>query len=508
MELKRSSGILLHITSLPSPFGIGDLGPEAYEFVDFLEASGHQYWQILPLNPTDAAYSHSPYSSDSAFAGNTLLISPELLEREGKVDLQSCSLLPDSNPNKVDFAKVSEFKEAVLEQAFANFQKSKGDKSDFRKFCKTHQKWLDDYSLYKALHKKFQASWIDWPEDLRDRNTKALKKARKEFSKEIEKTKYCQFLFFSQWKLISDYAHLNKIGFIGDIPFYVNHDSADCWANSEYFKLDQKNKKPLKISGVPPDYFSETGQLWGTPVYDWEKLRSSKFDWWVERIRQNLLLFDLVRLDHFRAFAAYWEVPAGDKTAENGKWVKTPGGDFFKIIKKEFPKMPLIAEDLGILDKPVYKLLEAFNFPGMKVLQFAFGEDRSQNPYLPFNHVPHKIVYTGTHDNNTSRGWFAKADKTTKLHIKDYANTRVTQKNVHQVMHKMALSSVGRLAITPMQDIVGLGSEGLMNIPGSTKGNWTWRINYEEIPILQADELKALNELYGRTDNSPEDIIP
>lgn len=507
MELKRSSGILLHITSLPSPFGIGDLGPEAYEFVDFLEASGHQFWQILPLNPTDEAYNHSPYSSDSAFAGNTLLISPELLEREGKVDLQSCSFFPDSNPNKVDFKKVSEFKEVVLEQAFVHFKKSKKEKSDFRKFCITHQKWLNDYSLYKALHKKYQASWIAWPEKLRDRDAKALKKAEKEFSEEIEKTKYFQFLFFTQWELISDYAQLNNIGFIGDIPFYVNHDSADCWANSEYFKLD-KNKKPLKISGVPPDYFSETGQLWGTPVYDWKKLKSNKFDWWVERIRQNLLLFNLVRLDHFRAFAAYWEVPAEDKTAENGKWVRTPGRDFFKIVKKEFPEMPLIAEDLGILDKPVYKLLEAFNFPGMKVLQFAFGEDRSQNPYLPFNHDPHSVVYTGTHDNNTSRGWFAKADKTTKLHLRDYAYTRVNQKNVHLVMHKMALSSVGRLAIIPMQDIVGLGSEGLMNIPGSIKGNWTWRISYDEIPVLQADEIKALNELYGRTDNSSDDIIP
>ncbi|CAM4132811.1 4-alpha-glucanotransferase [Gillisia limnaea] len=502
MELTRSSGILIHITSLPSPFGIGDLGPEAYEFVDFLEASGHKYWQILPLNPTNAVYSHSPYSSDSAFAGNTLLISPELLEREGKIDLQNFELPIDNNPSKVDFDTVSKFKKAILDGAFINFKKKKIPTA-FKSFCKTHASWLDDYSLYKALHKHFGVSWHLWPEALRDRNAAALNKAKKEHVEEIEKIKYFQFLFFSQWKLLSDYAHLNKVGFIGDIPFYINHDSADCWANAAYFKLDG-NKKPSKISGVPPDYFSETGQLWGTPVYNWKVLQLHKYDWWIERIRQNLLLFDLVRLDHFRAFSAYWEVNAGDKTAENGKWIKSPGNDFFKIVQKKFPEMPLIAEDLGSLDEPVYKLIKDFDFPGMKVLQFAFGEDRVGNTYLPFNHLPNNLVYTGTHDNNTSRGWFEKADKVVKLHFKDYVGTRVTSKNVHVHMQKMALNSVARLAIIPMQDIIGLGGAGIMNIPGTTKGNWTWRVDYEDIPILYSDEMKALNELYGRS-NIPAD---
>ncbi|MGM1056916.1 MAG: 4-alpha-glucanotransferase [Bacteroidota bacterium] len=498
MELKRSSGILIHITSLPSPFGIGDMGPEAYEFIDFLEASGHKYWQILPLNPTDAVFNHSPYSSDSAFAGNTLLISPELLEREGKIDLQNFELPIDTNPSKVDFETVVKFKKCILDEAFVNFKKKKNSTA-FKDFCKKHASWLDDYSLYKALRKHFGVSWDLWPETLRDRKAAALNKARKEHVEEIEKTKYFQFLFFSQWNLLSDYAHLNKVNFIGDIPFYINHDSADCWANTSYFKLD-KNKKPAKISGVPPDYFSETGQLWGTPVYNWKVLQHHKYDWWLERIRQNLLLFDLVRLDHFRAFSAYWEVDAGDKTAENGKWVKSPGNEFFEIVQKKFPEMPLIAEDLGSLDESVYKLIKDFNFPGMKVLQFAFGEERVENTYLPFNHLPNNFVYTGTHDNNTSRGWFEKADRVVKRHFRDYVGSRVTSKNIHLHMHRMALNSVARVAIIPMQDIIGLGGEALMNIPGSTKGNWTWRVDYEDIPLLYSDELKAMNELYGRSE--------
>lgn len=506
MNIERSSGILIHITSLPSPFGIGDMGPEAYEFIDLLEASGNKYWQLLPLNPTDEAYSHSPYSSDSAFAGNPLLISPEMLEEGGYIDLQNCALPLEKNRDKVDFKKVTQFKEQILENAFENYKKHKNSTTAFNKFCSQHDStWLKDYSLYKALQQKMKSPWPDWPVELRDRKESALKKAEKDLAESIEKIKYTQFLFFEQWNNLTQYARSAQVKFIGDIPFYVNHDSADCWAHSKYFKLDEK-KQPIKISGVPPDYFSKTGQLWGTPVYDWKTLKAHKYDWWVERIRQNMLLYDVVRLDHFRAFSAYWEVPAGDKTAENGKWIKTPGTEFFKVIKKEFPEMPFIAEDLGDLDEPVYKLLRKFDFPGMRVLQFAFGEERTNNPYLPFNHVPHSIVYTGTHDNNTSLGWFAQADKTSKKHFKEYAGINVTGKNAHTVLHKMALQSVARLAIVPMQDILGLGKEGIMNIPGSTKGNWTWRMTYGEIPVNLAEELKSLNELYGRVGAVPEKV--
>lgn len=496
MDLERSSGILMHITSLPSPFGIGDFGPEAYEFIDFLEASGNQYWQILPLNPTYSAYGHSPYSSDSAFAGNVLLISPELLEKEGYVDLQN-HILPVSTQGRVDFEKVQEFKYSLFDEAFRTFKKNKKDIQKFKAFCKEHGSWLDDYSLYKVLHEKFKNHWINWPQEYKDRDPKELKELEKSERLNIEKIKFLQYLFFKQWKHLKIYAFQNQVHLIGDIPIYINHDSADCWANPKYFKLG-KNKKPTKLSGVPPDYYSETGQLWGTPVYNWKSLKSDNYRWWVERLRQNLLLFDLVRLDHFRGFSAYWEVRAGEKTAQKGKWVKTPGKDFFRTVKKEFPNMPFIAEDLGSLDEDVYELIEKFNFPGMNVLQFAFGGEKGTNPYLPFNHKHNSLVYTGTHDNNTTLGWFESLDSNTTLHLMEYFDTVLTSENINNVMHRAALNSVARIAILPMQDILGLDSRAVMNIPGSTKGHWGWRMNYEQASAAKAVELKALNELYGR----------
>lgn len=498
MDLKRSSGILLHITSLPSPFGIGDIGPEAYEFIDFLEASGNRYWQVLPLTPTNAAYSHSPYSSDSAFAGNTLLISPELLEKEGYIELQDFTLPNVSNPGKINFKQVSLFKEEILDAAYQHFKKNKSLLKKFHAFRKTHKDWLDNYSLYKVLHKEFKTHWVSWPLAFRDRDTKALNQARIDYSVDIEKVQFNQFLFFSQWQELRFYAGRNQVQLIGDIPIFVNHDSADCWSHPQYFKLNS-SKQPVKISGVPPDYFSDTGQLWGTPVYNWKELKIHRYDWWIQRISQNLLLFDVVRLDHFRGFSACWEVPSRDKTAEKGKWVKTPGNDFFRVLQKVFPTMPFIAEDLGTLDQDVYDLIARFNFPGMNVLLFAFGDDKAKNPYLPFNHIPHSIVYTGTHDNNTARGWFKDADTASKQHLKQYLGKTVTDKNVHKQFYRMALASVSRLAIIPLQDILGLGSEAIMNIPGSTKGNWKWRFTYDHLTSRKAAELKAQNELFGRT---------
>ena len=499
MDLKRSSGILLHITSLPSPFGIGDMGPEAYEFVEFLEASGTKYWQVLPLTPTDATYKHSPYSSDSAFAGNPLLISPELLEKEGYIDLQDFTFPEITNPERIDFDKVSLFKETLLEAAYNNFSKHKLNIKNFNSFCKSHRDWLNDYSLYKVLHKEFNISWVSWPEEYRDRDPKSLSRAKKDFNTQIEKVKFSQFLFFSQWQQFSSYARQHFVQLIGDIPIFVNYDSADCWVNFQYFKLNNL-KQPTKVSGVPPDYFSETGQLWGTPVYNWKTLKKNRYDWWINRIKQNLLLFDIVRLDHFRGFSACWEVPVGDKTAANGKWVKTPGHDLFRTIKKNFPNMPFIAEDLGSLDKDVYKLMASFKFPGMNVLLFAFGEDKAKNPYLPFNHIPNSIVYTGTHDNNTARGWFQNANLATKQHLKEYTGKKIGSKNVHSLLHRMALASVSKIAIIPMQDILGLGSEALMNIPGSLQENWKWRLTYNQLNSRKAAELKSLNVLFGRAD--------
>lgn len=498
MKLKRSSGILLHITSLPGQFGIGDIGPEAYKFLKFLKASGHTYWQILPVNPTDGIYQHSPYSSHSAFAGNPLLISPELLEKEGYVSLSEYDPPSEIRAEKVVFDRVENYKHRILNAAFENFKSRKKDDPAYLSFLKNHSKWLDNYSLYLVLRKKFhKANWIDWPSGLRDRIPEAMQEAIEELQDELEKEKFIQYVFFSQWSKFMQQAHKEGIKIFGDVPFYVNHDSADCWANPEFFKLDDQ-KQPTDVSGVPPDMFSKTGQLWGTPVYDWEELKRQNYAWWIERLRQNLLLFDVVRIDHFRAFAAYWEVPAEEKTAIHGKWVKTPGIDFFRVVQKEFPEMPFIAEDLGVLDQPVYDLLEEYNFPGMKVLQFAFGDTNRENPYLPYNHTYNSIVYTGTHDNNTTRGWFDESEDYVKEHLENYLGYKVLEDNVHLVLHRVALQSTCAVAIVPLQDITGLGGEAKMNIPGSNHGNWSWRATAEDIPEEKTGELFSLNELFGR----------
>lgn len=501
MKLERSSGILLHITSLPGEFGVGDLGPEAYKFLDFLKQSGHKYWQILPVNPTDGIYNHSPYSSHSAFAGNPMLISLELLEEEGFIDLQEFPVPSGMKAQKVIFDTVELYKTQVLDAAFQNFRKRKEKIPEYEEFLDNHASWLDNYCLYMALRQKYKkANWVEWPVNLRDRDPDALNNAEKELTDMIEREKFVQFLFFSQWSQLMKKAHKQGIKIFGDVPFYVNHDSADCWANPEFFKLDFE-KQPTHISGVPPDMFSKTGQLWGTPVYDWKNLQKEAYSWWIERLRQNLLLFDVVRIDHFRAFAAYWEVPVGEETAINGKWKKTPGIEFFNVVKKEFPKMPFIAEDLGVLDQPVYDLLEKFNFPGMKVLQFAFGDDNRQNPYIPYNHSLNSIVYTGTHDNNTTRGWFKNGGIEIKEHLENYTGMEISKKEVHIILHRMALQSVSGIAIVPLQDVLGLGEEAIMNIPGSTKGNWSWRVTSEEIPYDCTEELYEQNELYGRLGN-------
>ncbi|HSP40452.1 MAG TPA: 4-alpha-glucanotransferase, partial [Gillisia sp.] len=377
------------------------------------------------------------------------------------------------------------------------FKKKKKDIQKFRAFCKDHAGWLEDYSIYKVLHDKYNDHWINWPKELKNRDLTELKKIEKSEKFKIEKIKFLQYIFFKQWKHLKIHAFQNQVHLIGDIPIYINHDSADCWAHSQYFKLD-KNKNPTQLSGVPPDYYSDTGQLWGTPVYNWKNLKNDKYGWWIQRLRQNLLLFDILRLDHFRGFSAYWEVRAGEKTAQNGKWVNTPGNDFFRTVKKEIPNMPFIAEDLGSLDKDVYNLIDKFNFPGMNVLQFAFGDDKATNPYLPFNHKPNSLVYTGTHDNNTTLGWFESLDSNTSLHLKEYFDAELTSENINNVMHRAALNSVAKIAILPMQDILELDSRAVMNIPGSTKGHWGWRMTYEQLSIAKAVELKALNQLYGR----------
>lgn len=497
MKLERSSGILLHITSLPSQFGIGDFGQEAYEFLDFLEASGYSYWQILPLNPTDGAFQHSPYSSYSAFAGNFFLISPEELKKDGYVDLGNFEFPHNTDRGKVDFEEVSKFKKELLKAAFSSFKKKNSLPEDYSIFCKEHSYWLEDYCLFMSLKEKYRDVWFNWPQDIRDRKPEALQKASGELADRVEAFRFYQYIFFRQWKKLKNQADKKNIKFIGDVPFYVNHDSVECWTHSGYFKLDE-NKQPFKVSGVPPDYFSETGQLWGTPVYDWDTLKSNRYEWWIERLKQNLLLFDLVRLDHFRAFSACWEVEAGQRTAVNGSWKEVPGHDFFCLVSEEFPDLPFIAEDLGTLDEGVYALLKKFPFPGMKVLQFAFGDDQANNPYLPFNHTENHLVYTGTHDNDTTVSWFIHTNDATRQHLSEYAGTDVNTQNVHILLHRMILNSVANIAVVPMQDILGLGTEGRMNVPGGSGGNWDWCLKYEELPRQRANEMKRQNQLFGR----------
>lgn len=498
MNIERSSGLLLHITSLPSPYGIGDLGEEAYRFINFLHESGHKYWQILPLNPTEYGSGCSPYSSPSAFAGNILLISPNMLKKEGYVSQADIKHNTRFTSGHVDFRAVIDFKKQLLEKAWQRFSRQKKQDQAFTKFCEQNQSWLEDHALYMALRAHFtDLRWLEWPTELRDRQPRAISEAREQHAKTIVKEQFFQFLFFRQWQQLLEYAHQKDIHLIGDMPFYVSHDSVDCWANAKYFKLD-KNKQPTRVSGVPPDYFSATGQLWGTPVYDWKVLQKEKFSWWVERVRQNLRLFDMVRFDHFRAFSAFWEVPAGEETAINGHWQKCPGNAFFKQLKSTFPEMPFVAEDLGSLDPPVHHLRDRFGLPGMRVLLFAFGEDMPHSSYIPHHHIANSIVYTGTHDNNTVKGWLKNASTEDKARLSAYTGRRITAANVARTFQRMALGSVANLVIIPVQDILGLGEEAMMNRPGTTSGNWTWRLSRGKLTKTLARELKTLNTVYAR----------
>lgn len=498
----RGAGILLHITSLPSTYGIGDLGPEAYNFADFLYRSHQTYWQMLPLVPTDAGTQYSPYSAFSGMAGNTLLISPEMLVKDNLLsqDEAASYILPVKD--KVDFAAVQSSKEKLLATAWQNFARNKRHPlyTSFQKFCETESYWLHDFALFVVLKRHHENKcWCDWPAIYRKRDTAALQQFATEHNEAIHYVKWQQYIFMRQWKKLRVYCASLNIQLFGDLPFYMCYDSADVWAHPGIFCLDENGKMQC-VAGVPPDYFNANGQLWGMPVYRWSVLKQDGYKWWIQRLRKNMELYDLLRLDHFRAFAGYWEVPAGEETAIHGKWRQGPGAEFFAILQNEFGKLPFVAEDLGEITDDVYQLRDEFGLPGMKVLQFAASDDTGKSSYSPHNFSSDNfIVYTGTHDNNTTPGWFKTDLK--KNHIRDlsiYTGISVRENNIHEVLIRLAYSSIARIAIIPLQDILGLDAQARMNMPGSTNENWLWRLLPGKITAVTEEQLRHWTRVFNR----------
>ena len=506
MLTERSSGIILHITSLPSRFGIGDLGPEAYHFANFLSHAGARYWQILPLNPVEGGSGYSPYSGLSAFAGNPMLISPELLQHEGYLQAEDLEIstarrtVPFAK-KEVDFPAVVTHKKNLFRKAYEHFkqQGTEPQRHAFQHFCKEHIHWLNHFADYMAFKNHYEGKgWMQWPAAIRDRQPEATDHLRHALHDSIEYEKFLQFIFFHQWETLKRYCAERHVHFFGDIPFYVGQDSADVWAHSHLFKL-KPDKQPEAVAGVPPDYFSQTGQLWGMPVFRWDVLRNENYAWWIDRITHNLQMFDVIRLDHFRAFSAYWEVPAEHTSAIHGQWIMGPGAEFFHELQKSHHHLPIIAEDLGEIDQPVYDLMDEFGFPGMKVLQFAFDDSMPRNPYIPHYHVPNSVVYTGTHDNNTARGWFENGSSVADhARVASYLNTKVHADTIAPLMVRLAMSSVSKLAIVPMQDVLGLGEEAIMNRPSVAHGNWKWRLLPGQATEETAEKFRELVKLYNR----------
>jgi 4-alpha-glucanotransferase len=502
----RSSGVLLHPTALPGRFGIGDLGDSAYRFADFLVASGQKLWQVLPLGPT--GYGDSPYACYSAFAGNTSLISSERLVGQGLLLEKDFENEPEFPTDRVNFEIVQQTSKNLLGLAFDRFKRS-GEpalQSSFQAFCSRHADWLDDYALFRALKDAHDgAIWTEWESEIVRREARAIVAVEHELKDQIEAQKLYQFLFFTQWFDLKSYCNQQGIRIIGDIPIFVALDSADVWTNPNQFKLDQAGR-PTVVAGVPPDYFSETGQFWGNPIYNWEHMMADGFEWWIKRVRAAFQIFDIVRIDHFRGFAASWEIPGGDKTAERGSWVQVPGRALFTAIRNRLGELPIIAEDLGVITPDVEKLRDDLGFPGMRVLQFAFGGDAT-NGDLPHNYRRNLVVYTGTHDNDTTVGWFTASDGegSTRLPA-DIERERSfclrylksDGQEINWDFIRAAISSVADTAIIPLQDLLGLGNEARMNLPNSTVGNWTWRFRDSDLTDEIIGRLRALTAMYGR----------
>jgi len=493
----RRSGILLHVSSLPSPWGTGDLGPGADSFADFLEAAGQTLWQMLPLSPTEPGQGNSPYSGLSAFAGNPLFISPELLANDGFLD-RSDLKVPDGLPAaNADYELSGRVREPLFRKAFAALCSSPDP--CFSSFCEENSFWLDDFALFSAIKRSRNgAPWYEWPVPLRDMENRALEEARRELAGEVEYHSFLQYVFSRQWRRLRDICTRRGIALVGDIPVYVSHDSSDVWANRPLFDLEGSGR-PLNVAGVPPDYFSSTGQRWGNPIYHWDILEADGFGWWIRRLKHTLSHFDLVRIDHFRGLIKYWSIPAKEKTAMKGQWKDAAPDAFFAKITEIFPDMPFIAENLGVITPDVTAWVKRLGVPGMLVLQFAFGDDFRKSPYSPQNHVENACVYTGTHDNNTSRGWFeTEASPAAKRQLSALAGHHVRPETVSMDMISMALASKARFAIFPMQDLLGLGGDARLNIPGTSSGNWLWRMDQGDLEKACVTSLALLSASYAR----------
>jgi 4-alpha-glucanotransferase len=496
MHFHRSSGILLHPTSLPGPHGCGDLGIVSKHFIEWMVVAGQSIWQVLPLEPT--GYGNSPYMALSAFAGNPLIIGLEHLVEKGWLKQDDLSPLPNFSAHKVDFTKMIPFRMRALHRAAERFftHGQESDIADFGSFCSEQKSWLEDFALFQALDNHFgNLEWTDWDRDLAQRKTKSIESAKHELSDEIGFWEFTQWQFYRQWADVKKYANDRGIKIVGDIPIFVAHHSADVWSHPEMFFLD-KNGRPKIVAGVPPDYFSETGQRWGNPLYRWEMMEKDHFHWWVERFRRTFLLVDVVRLDHFRGFVGYWEIPASEKTAVKGQWVNGPKEKLFKAVQRKLGDLPIIAEDLGVITPEVTALRDQFEFPGMKVLQFAFAGN-PDNPFLPHRYEHNSVVYTGTHDNDTTLGWFNTATEREKILAKRYCGS--TDQTICDDLMRCASRSVADLAIFPFQDVLGLGSEARMNFPGTTLGNWNWRFAWDQVGPQHALKMYDIAALSGRT---------
>ncbi len=494
----RRAGVLLHVTALPSRLGMGDWGPATLEFLDFLAEAGQGIWQILPLAPTNPGAGNSPYSGYSAFALNPLCVSPEVLAQDGLLAARDIAAAPQGEEGAIDFIAQHAWRHRLLDAAFDAAWSSLSREKAFADFCQEQAFWLEDWSLFAALKREQGGTpWYAWEMGLRQRHPKAIHDARQRLGFWMQRERFVQYLAWKQWQTILDEAQKRDIIVFGDVPIYVSLDSCDVWAHPKFFQLDNYGR-PLYCAGAPPDYFSPTGQMWGNPVYDWEYLESTGFAWWVARLTHEARRLHAIRLDHFRGFCAYWQVPACEPTAENGVWVPGPGKRLFDAVARSVPATRFVAEDLGVITEDVRQLMDELGLPGMRVLQFAFGGD-AKNPYLP-HHIPEQtVVYTGTHDNDTTRGWWEdEASPSVRAHVEDYLGRPLSAEEIAEVMIRMALMSRARWVVIPLQDYLGLGTEARFNVPGQGAGNWTWRATAGAWNPTMARRLRRMVTMYDR----------